>query len=897
MKGLNYIKKKGWEYEGPNESGEIICKKCPYCKNNTWHFYINAKTGLFHCKKANCLEAGNLFMLMKHMGDFQKPIGGPSRIHIEDAKLAKYHKDLLNDSVALQYLHKRKITNEAIEYFNLGLKYKNKVPLLVMPYVENGEVVNIRYRSLKEKQFFWQTGGKIVLYNGDILDTYPEFVIITEGECFLPEAEILTPNGWIKLDLYNGEKVAQWKENNQINFVYPTNYIVNDFNGELIELSNQQNFYSLTTPSHNLVLKNKNGIIKKHAKDLKTTPYHIPRTGKYSGSGVKLKDDEIRLAVAISADFTLRKGGDLYAAFKKERKIKRIKELLTNLQIPYSSSIESRGLTNIFIRRGNSPKYKFKKFPHSWIGQLSECQRKIIIEELVKWDGNFVPNRNQIEYASKYLSNAVFIQTLAHLSEYVSTIMFRKNQYGQWYKVSILFTKQYTGATSLCRSKKRISYKGKVYCVHVDSGMILVRQRGCISVSGNSDAQSIWSRKIKRVVSLPSGASSVKGQWIDKLEKAQRIYVCFDNDTAGKLAAEALAERFDYDEDKIFNVKLPPHVKDVNKYFMEGFTTSDFEAILKRARPFEIKGIIGFQDAVFHWKELQDYGVRGAGLRSPWMILNKKLKDGLIEGDLVIATGRPKVGKTSILLQWAWWAAHEKRVPTLFYCLEMRTERIIPRLMQHILRKEEYSDADVEKVMKEDDVPLYFIQDYSYKSKGEDFIENVRQIVKRYGIKFVIFDNLQLAVDDASQIVAQTSQLSRNFKLLAEELRVPIIVVSHLKKSSSSDRKELERIPTSADLRDSGMVLANADHVFIIHRKPQFIDEEDLDEDADMFSSEGVFVVDRTRFNKGGAWRFYYHTDICYFEEASKTMERKMKEQVEEEENLISEGRDKIRLN
>jgi replicative DNA helicase len=337
-------------------------------------------------------------------------------------------------------------------------------------------------------------GTNKIITNMDLKDSSD-----IEADCFGPEAEVLTPNGWIRFDQYKDQLVAQYNLDGTVSFVVPKKYVKKPYNGKMIEFSNRQKFYSFTTPTHKFPLISRVGKFKKcYAEDL-CMDNKVIRTALYNGPGVPLTNDEIRFCVAVSADFTMRKGGDLYASFSKNRKIIRIKKILTSLNIPFSSHIEpSRGSTNIYISRKVAPTFVFKEFPHSWIYETSLSQKRVIIDEIVNWDGNHVLNRKQIEYTSTIYSNAVFIQTISHLAGYVSTIKEQQNYKNQkWYKVSVLFNKQYTDTKSLCKHRKEIDYVGLIYCITVDSGMILVRQNGCISVSGNSDIVILLHREPK----------------------------------------------------------------------------------------------------------------------------------------------------------------------------------------------------------------------------------------------------------------------------------------------------------------------------------------------------------------------------------------------------------------
>lgn len=381
-----------------------------------------------------------------------------------------------------------------------------------------------------------------------------------------------------------------------------------------------------------------------------------------------------------------------------------------------------------------------------------------------------------------------------------------------------------------------------------------------IITEGEMDTLAIWSAGIRQVVSVPSGASTFKPEWVDDLDRVNRVFVCYDNDKAGREGATILAERFDYKEGKLFYVQLPQGIKDANAFFIKGGGRGDFEGILERARNFEVRNIVSYNTAVIEWKEKLMYGTGGVGIGTPWQPVNSKIKEGFKEGDSIVLSGLPGTGKTTFLLNWAWWLAYKQRIPTLFYCLEMSDERLLPRLGSHVLQKVNLTDGDID-IMMSLDAPLYFVRDYDFKHKGHHFLDLIRTVSKRYGVKVVMFDNLQFAITDDTNVTAQTTMLTKNFKLLAEELKVPIIVIHHLSKIEDETKS-----PTSKDLRDSGMARANADFVLILHRNRIAKEEDVID---DIFETRGTLTIDKTRYSGTGIIHLNYDGELATWRESS----------------------------
>lgn len=318
-------------------------------------------------------------------------------------------------------------------------------------------------------------------------------LLIVEGECLPGEAEILTPSGWQRLDAYDGSPILQHNDNGTGEFVQPLAHIAKPFDGELVEWRSK-GFASITTPGHRLIAYDGHGrLIEAPAGEGHMQHRTIPRVVNVSGPGIQLSPTQIALAIAVSAD------GHIYQPherrFKravrigvaKRRKIERLTTILNSLNIPYQEGVHPSH-PNIHNFTFAMPKDipLFKLFPWEWIAQATGEQQEFILAELVHWDGNSVPDRNQHEYSSKEYHNASWVQTLAHVAGRVSTIMPRSNSLGSWYKVSILHGKRTSSWQALrANGPTYRHHKGLVYCVQVPSGRILVRQEDRITVTGN----------------------------------------------------------------------------------------------------------------------------------------------------------------------------------------------------------------------------------------------------------------------------------------------------------------------------------------------------------------------------------------------------------------------------
>lgn len=553
----------------------------------------------------------------------------------------------------------RDIRKEVLEHLGIkiGVSETDGTTPVVMatPYYKDGEIVAYKQITINTTpKKVWSVGDQsdVDLFGWEqATNSGMKRLYITEGECFTPDAEVLTESGWITLaELSMEDKVCQVNQDKTYSFVTPLAIVKKQYEGNLVEYKSGS-YYSLTTPEHNLVrIHHKTGeLVKQKACDKKFYQA-IPRVVNNSKGDLHVEELTARLQVMFSADFTFRKEGDLYGTFKEERKAIRCRELLKKWGGRYHESIDSKGYYSFFIHRGHGLPVS-KLFNMSWLN--SDCL-PFIIDEVVYWDGNRVPNRDQIEFSSVLEHNADFIQAASHLCGYTSTKIYRECTIGgkryEWIKVSILFNKKYS---TTHMGYKIVEYKGSVMCATVPSGMLLVRQKGSISVSGNCDAAAlidILKRNNRKeeyrdvfpaVVSLPHGAGAAAKDIAKVLPKIRQhfkeVVLVFDMDAPGRKAVEEVCKI----APDFLSAELP--CKDANECLQEGHIKTAFAAVMfKGARPKNSRIMSGSQ---LLEKALEP---PRKGLSYPWEGLTH-LTRGMRFGELNFWAAGVKSGKSTIL--------------------------------------------------------------------------------------------------------------------------------------------------------------------------------------------------------------------------------------------------------
>lgn len=559
-----------------------------------------------------------------------------------------------------RYFESREISRETVDAFRIA---SDDNGMIVFPFYVNGIDVFEKFRrpwKMKphEKMKEWAyPGAKPVLFGMDAC-SFSKPLVITEGQCFPGDAEILTEFGWVRFIDYDGKsKVCEVHENLTSEFVTPYAIVKKKYTGPIINVDIGGNYVSRTTPDHNIVVQSIKGEITKiPASDVKRGGkwMYIPTTVKMNGCGISLTNDQIALYLAICADCTIDiRKTTRHSRFtvKKKRKYDRLKGILDRLGVKYHDSGLQKN--NYYYLGFSTPDYvKSKRIPLSWQTEATLDQRRFIIDEMAYWDGNHVKDRNQLEYSSSYYEDALVIQTIAHTSGYMSTIMKRKREYeyngehrsGFVYKVSILKGK--SNVTTQRWIPQTSDYSGDVYCVSVPSGMILVRQDGHITVTGNCDAMALYEAGIQNVVSVPSGCEDYR--WIencwDWIERFRTIILFGDNDDPGKKMVHTLAKRLE--ESRCMIVEDYPMrpdgkpCKDANEIlFFYGW--SELISMVENAKSIPIKGIIDLSTVV-------PYDPTAVPRIRTMIPALDEVIGGLVEGGVTVFTGKAGDGKSTL---------------------------------------------------------------------------------------------------------------------------------------------------------------------------------------------------------------------------------------------------------
>ncbi len=218
------------------------------------------------------------------------------------------------------------------------------------------------------------------------------------------------------------------------------------------------------------------------------------------------------------------------------------------------------------------------------------------------------------------------------------------------------------------------------------------------------------------------------------------------------------------------------------------------------------------------------------------------LTNGLHGGQMVILAARPAVGKSTLGLDIARAASIKNGLTSVIFSLEMSRTEITMRLLSaeariplHHMRNGKMSDDDWNKlVRKMSDVsaaPLFI--DDSPNMTMMEIRAKARRLKQRHDLRLIIIDYLQLMTSgkkvESRQL--EVSEFSRQIKLLAKELDVPVVAISQLNRGSE---QRTSKRPLLSDLRESGSLEQDADMVILLHREDLYEKEATRPGEADL---------------------------------------------------------------
>ena len=218
------------------------------------------------------------------------------------------------------------------------------------------------------------------------------------------------------------------------------------------------------------------------------------------------------------------------------------------------------------------------------------------------------------------------------------------------------------------------------------------------------------------------------------------------------------------------------------------------------------------------------------------------LTNGLHAGQMIIVAARPAMGKSTLALDLCRAASIHNNLTSAFFSLEMTRSEITMRLLSaeakvplNHIRNGNMNDDDWAKLARKmgevSSAPMFI--DDSPNMTMMEIRSKARRLKQRHDLKVMIIDYLQLMTSgkkvESRQL--EVSEFSRQIKLLAKELEIPIIALSQLNRGPE---QRGDKRPMMADLRESGSIEQDADMVILLHRDDVYEKESTRPGEADL---------------------------------------------------------------
>ena len=244
---------------------------------------------------------------------------------------------------------------------------------------------------------------------------------------------------------------------------------------------------------------------------------------------------------------------------------------------------------------------------------------------------------------------------------------------------------------------------------------------------------------------------------------------------------------------------------------------------------------------------------------------------GLNRSDLIILAARPGMGKTSFAINTiARHAVASAKKRVAIFSLEMGKEQLVSRLLASEARVEgtklrtgNLSEGEWTRLVEGSDT-LAKTELYIDDTPGITVPEIKAKVRRLKNVDMIIIDYLQL-MSSAKRIdnrVQEISEITRNLKIMAKELNVPVITLSQLARGSE---KRTDHRPVLSDLRDSGSIEQDADIVLFLYREEYYNQGDNSVPDENTDNNACECIVAKNRHGETTNVKMHWHSEFMLF--------------------------------
>lgn len=264
------------------------------------------------------------------------------------------------------------------------------------------------------------------------------------------------------------------------------------------------------------------------------------------------------------------------------------------------------------------------------------------------------------------------------------------------------------------------------------------------------------------------------------------------------------------------------------------------------------------------------------GISSGFGMLDKYLT-GLNKSDLILIGARPAMGKTSFALNIAQNIAMGARKKCVVFSLEMTKQQLAERLLSaqagvesQKLKTGELTDSEWERLGAAagqfNDVELYLDDTSSIT------VPEIKSRIRRMkNVDCVIIDYLGLisSATKKENRVQEVSEITRNLKMMAKDLNIPVICCAQLSRGTEGHGKNHK--PQLSDLRESGSIEQDADIVLFLYREDYYRNDVTEDKQDEIDANKTELIVAKNRHGATGTIEMTFDKEFTRFRSVDKS--------------------------
>ena len=252
---------------------------------------------------------------------------------------------------------------------------------------------------------------------------------------------------------------------------------------------------------------------------------------------------------------------------------------------------------------------------------------------------------------------------------------------------------------------------------------------------------------------------------------------------------------------------------------------------------------------------------------------------GLNKSDFILIGARPAMGKTSFALNLAQNVAVNAGKKCVFFSLEMTKEQLAERLLASKAgipsQKLRTGELSKEEWVRLGNATGEFMQTELYLDDSSNTtVPEIKSKVRRLkNVDIIIIDYLgliQSAVRKENR-VQEVSEITRNLKMLAKDLNIPVVCCAQLSRGTEGRGKSHR--PQLSDLRESGSIEQDADIVMFLYREDYYRAEADEDKQDDIDANLTELIVAKNRHGAVGTIEMTFDKEFTRFRSIEKKYE------------------------